>query len=226
MPDVYNQDQRVAAAKLEGMGLVVEVKEETSDEVTKGHVISQTPAKGDSVEKGETVTLVVSLGPDTQGATVITLTGMSLEAATKAIADLGLVLGKVDPVPSNSYAEGLVCYQSTPNGTSVPAGTVINLQVSTGPEAQEPPEASESAPAAETPSAGPSVTRKEVVVDLPTDRETVNVRITVGGADQVNDTVETKMRIARYTVEGSGVQEVVIYLDGSQARSYSLDFSA
>lgn len=226
MPDVYNSDQRVATAKLEGMDLVVEVKEENSDEVTKGNVISQTPVEGDSVEKGETVTLVVSLGPDTQAVTVITLTNMSLEAATKAITDLGLVLGKVDKVPSDSYAEGLVCYQSTPNGTSVPAGTVINLQVSTGPEAQKPPEATESSPATSAPSTGPSVTRKEVVVDLPADRETVNVRITVNGADQVNDTVETKMRIARYTVEGSGVQEVVIYLDGTQARSYSLDFSA
>lgn len=226
MPDVYNQDQRVAIAKLEGMDLKVNVEQENSDEVTKGSVISQLPAKGESVEKGESVTIVVSLGPDAQAVTVITLTNMKLEEAQKAITKLGLVLGTVDKVPSDSYAEGLVCYQSTPEGTSVPSGTVINLQVSTGPEAQEPPEASESSSASPAPSTGPSATRKEVVVDLPSDRDTVNIRITVGGVDQINDTVETKMRIARYIVEGSGVQAIVIYLDGTQAHSYSLDFSS
>lgn len=48
----------------EDQGLRIEVKYEYSDEVPKGLVISQTPAANEQVEKGETVTVVISRGPE------------------------------------------------------------------------------------------------------------------------------------------------------------------
>ncbi|MED5077436.1 Stk1 family PASTA domain-containing Ser/Thr kinase [Geobacillus stearothermophilus] len=48
----------------EDQGLRIEVKHEYSDEVPKGLVISQTPAANEQVEKGETVTVVISRGPE------------------------------------------------------------------------------------------------------------------------------------------------------------------
>ena len=75
-----------------------------------------------------------------------------------------------------------------------------------------------SAPAAQT-------SRRDVTVNLPNDRETVTVRITVGGVEQVHDqVVETRMRMARFTVEASGVQQIVVYLDGVSVKEYTEDF--
>ena len=64
-------------------------------------------------------------------------------------------------------------------------------------------------------------------MDLPNDRDTVTVRVSVGGKDQIQDqVVETRMRMARFTVEASGVQEIVVYLDGSPVKTYIEDFGS
>ncbi|ARD49255.1 Stk1 family PASTA domain-containing Ser/Thr kinase [Sporosarcina sp. P33] len=49
-------------AKRSGLKIHI-VSEEYSDTVTKGHVVSQKPAKGEKLEKGERVDVVVSKGP-------------------------------------------------------------------------------------------------------------------------------------------------------------------
>jgi hypothetical protein len=62
-------------------------------------------------------------------------------------------------------------------------------------------------------------------VNLPNDRDTVTVRVTVGGVEQVHDqVVETRLRMARFTVESSGVQQIVVYLDGVSVKDYTEDF--
>ncbi|TWG30030.1 serine/threonine protein kinase [Geobacillus sp. C56-T2] len=48
----------------EDQGLRIEIKYEHSDEVPEGLVISQTPAAGERLEKGDTVTVVISRGPE------------------------------------------------------------------------------------------------------------------------------------------------------------------
>ena len=229
MPDVYNQDYRIAENTLRNMGLVVKIEEDHSDEITKDNVISQSPEKGEPVEKGQEVTIVISLGVDVQNVTLITLLDMTLSDATDAIERMGLKLGKVDPVPSDEYDVGRVCYQSTAAGTSVPEGTVINLQVSTGPEENQPAESgapAESGTPAESQAPVPAVSKKEIQVPLPEDRDTVTVRVTVDGVAQYEQQVETRLRTARVTLEGSGVQTVDIYLDGTLYSSSSVDFSA
>jgi hypothetical protein len=65
-------------------------------------------------------------------------------------------------------------------------------------------------------------------VDLPNDRDTVTLQVTVDGVAQYStpEVVETKMRIARFTMTGSGIQEVVVYLDGVEAKRFTEDFDA
>ncbi|WPZ19469.1 Stk1 family PASTA domain-containing Ser/Thr kinase [Geobacillus subterraneus] len=48
----------------EDQGLRIEVAYEYSDDVSEGLVISQTPAAGEQVAKGETITVVISRGPE------------------------------------------------------------------------------------------------------------------------------------------------------------------
>lgn len=236
MPDLYKQDQRLAKDTLERMGLVVTVEEEPSDEITAGTVMGQSPAAETELQSGQQVTIIVSTGPIVQPVPMLQVTGLDLAEATRIITqDLKLNIGTVDRVPSDEYPEGKVCYQSTAPYTLVAEGTTVNLKVSTGPEVSEPPVETptapvESEPAVETATPAPTAPklgRKEVKVSLPSDRETVTIRILVGGVEQIPaQLVDTRMKTARFTVEGSGVQTVDVYMDDSLYSSASVDFSA
>ncbi len=80
------------AAALEAIQLVPERAEEFSDDVGKGKVIRLSPEPGASVERGSTVTVVVSKGPDLVA--VPDIIGLTLDEAEKALRDAGLELGE------------------------------------------------------------------------------------------------------------------------------------
>ena len=64
VPGVMGASVDDAKQALEELGFVVDdSKTKFSTEVERGHVIRQTPAEGDRLSPGETVSLVVSLGP-------------------------------------------------------------------------------------------------------------------------------------------------------------------
>ncbi|MGN0353400.1 MAG: Stk1 family PASTA domain-containing Ser/Thr kinase [Roseburia sp.] len=64
VPDVYNKSQDVATSELTSVGLVVSsVSLEYSDTIAEGNVISQSVTAGKMVDKGTSVTLVISRGP-------------------------------------------------------------------------------------------------------------------------------------------------------------------
>ena len=230
MPDCYQQDQRIASRTLRSMGLEVEVQEDYSEDITSGMVMSQDPAPEQPVEKGDKVTITVSKGPEPKPKTMISVTGVSLEEATRMLTDMGLRVGKVTSMPSEEIAEGLVCYQSVEINITVFEGATIDLGISTGAEVVEPPDTSPSQTPTETESPEPtppdaSTRRKEGTVDLPNDRSTVIVRVTVDGVEKYKENFNTTLRRARYTIEGSGVQEVVVYIDDVEVKRYTEDFS-
>lgn len=256
VPDVYNKDQRVADGILRAAGLKVEVKEATSDDITKGNVISQDPAPQTEVEEGETVTITVSLGRQFKDVPMITVTGMTLEDATRAIEELGLKLGNVTPEHSDRYEQGRVTYQSIQAYALIKEGTAVALRVSSGPEIVAPPEATQTvqptpqATPAQTPQQSPEATPEQTperseapqptvpaigpsrvksgTVNLPLDRDTVAIQVTVGGTAQFSEpqVVETRMRVFRFNVSGSGTQEIVVYIDGVAAKSYTENFDS
>ena len=242
LDNYYNQDRRVAESSLGSLGLVPVIVEQNSSEISAGHVISQSPAADEYVEKGSTVTLTVSLGPKVQEHVMISLLGMSLSEATRIVTeDFKCRMAPVEQIASDEYPEGTVCFQSTPVDTKVVENTIILLKVSTGPEMTLPPNAShtpgagESVPPTPTAEATPTpqptppavqLRRKTCVVELPGEPETVTVRVTVGGVEQYNKPADTRMRKITVSVEGSGTQEVVVYIDGTAVKSYTEDFGA
>lgn len=64
MADFKGKDKRRAAIEIENMGLKVEIIEEPSDTYPIGTVVRHAPIANIPVEKGETVTLFVSSGPE------------------------------------------------------------------------------------------------------------------------------------------------------------------
>lgn len=184
---------------------------------------------------------------------MIPVVNMTLEEATRVLNEMSLRVGSVRREPSEQYEEGKVSAQSVLPNSIVMEGTAIDLVVSTGivvlpppgitgtpapaesgtpdpdvtsaPGPQETPEVT--ATPAPTPSAPTHTSRRDVTVDLPSDRETVTVRVTVGGVEQIHgQVVETRMRMARFTVEASGVQQIVVYLDDEPVKDYTEDFGS
>lgn len=251
VPDLYNKDRRVAISMLEDLGLVPDIQEDNSEEITRNNVMAQSPAKNEPIEPGGTVTIVISLGRKLETHTMIPVTNMTLEEARRVITeDLKLNVGWVRESYSDEVEAGLVCYQSIEPNTDVLEGTPVNLLISKGPEVaptvspdptvssdpavtptpDEPPITPQPTP---TPSVAPSVeptaepprvTRKDGAINLPTDREVVTVSVTVGGVEGYRQEVPTRLRSATYTVTGSGVQEVIVYIDGEEAERYTFDF--
>ncbi len=132
IPNVYNIMEGEAKSKLEKAGFVVVVDYAFSDEIEKGRVISSSPERQTFAVKGETVTILVSNGPETVEVAVPDLLNLSQDAALDKLDELGLKRGSITNDYSDKYAAGTVMKQSQPAGTSVPVGTAINLTISLG----------------------------------------------------------------------------------------------
>jgi hypothetical protein len=102
----------------------------SSSTVPSGDVISESPVAGTSVSTGSSVKLVVSSGP--ANVTVPNVVGDTQAAATTAIQGAGLVVGTVTTASSSTVPSGEVISESPVAGTSVSAGSAVNLVVSSG----------------------------------------------------------------------------------------------
>ena len=135
VPDVSSDhtfSQAEATKKLEERGFEVEVIKSTSDTVLKGYVISQTPAAGEQVAFGSTVTLLVSEGADSTTVVVPNILGQTKEGAADALAAVGLTLGIFEEGFSDEYPAGQVYYQSYSPGGNVALGTAVDIKISVG----------------------------------------------------------------------------------------------
>jgi serine/threonine-protein kinase len=120
-----------AKAQLEAQDLVVERVDKPSAK-PEDTVLQQDPVAGTSVDPGSTVTLTVAV--PRPNAIVPDLTGMTLEEASAALEEVGLLLGNKAEGPSDEYDPGLVIGQSVAPGEQAPKGTLIDVTVSAGPE--------------------------------------------------------------------------------------------
>lgn len=138
IPKVDYYTIEIATAELEAAGFKTRLAYEASNEYTSGVVIRTEPAAGEVLEKGETVALIVSTGPDITLVDMPELLGKTEEEAIAELDRAGLKIGNYSYMSSNIYAEGLVCYQSYSTGERIATGTSIDITLSTGPEETEP----------------------------------------------------------------------------------------
>ena len=124
VPRVTGRTQEEATSLLQGAGFLVVVEEEFSDDVERGRVISQRPEKGTELQPGNTVTIVVSLGPDEFE--LPSFVGMTKDAAVARIRELGLV-PQVVPVPGGNG--NTVVSQLPAPGATVRVGDSIAIYV-------------------------------------------------------------------------------------------------
>ena len=122
-----------AAKLLEEKGLVVERKEEFSDTVPAGLLISFSPEK---VKQEDTVTIIVSKGRENKPISVPPIVGMPEEDAKKILTDAGLKPGNVMSQHSSTYAAGIVIAQSVLAGEVTEKDAKVDYTISLGPPAE------------------------------------------------------------------------------------------
>lgn len=148
IPDVNGKTYAEAKSILDEKGFNVEKAEDTANTAAKDTVVSTSPAAGERAKSGSKITVYVSSGANySAGAatevsvakadgqvTVPNIIGMTSEEAVITLVEAGLQEGTiVETNNEDSNLTGLICAQSIAFGTSVSAGTVINMELSIGP---------------------------------------------------------------------------------------------
>lgn len=137
LSDLSNVEQNQAQAFLLTQGLQCKIESTFSDTVASGYVVSTNPEVGTTVKQGDTVTLYVSQGVETEPEPVSyvqlwSLTGYTQERAEEALDMLGLV-GEYQYAPSDTIAQGMIVSQSPDSSEQIARGSTVTLVISTGP---------------------------------------------------------------------------------------------
>ena len=133
MVNVVGLSQDAAISQIQGLGLLVSISVEESDE-EQGVVLRQSIAEGDKVSQGSYVELVISGGASVKMVTLTDLSGKAEADAVSLLTGLGLVPDKTYEY-SEEVAAGLVISQDPTTGYSVAEGSTVKLIISQGKQA-------------------------------------------------------------------------------------------
>ncbi|APC40969.1 Stk1 family PASTA domain-containing Ser/Thr kinase [Clostridium estertheticum] len=141
MISVKGMDRPSAKASIEEKGLELSnVREEPSDTVASGIVISQNPNEGSLVQKADKVDLVISTGPKVKVTQVPSILGKTLDQASTLLQNSNLTLGDKKQIPTNDKSQdGKISSQSIDPNTSVTQGSSVWVGIYTykAPEKQQ-----------------------------------------------------------------------------------------
>jgi serine/threonine-protein kinase len=136
VPNVVGTDEAVAQAKLRQEGFSTDSTGKTSNQ-PKGRVIGQDPSGDTKADKGSTVTLTVSAGPEQVN--VPQVVGLTLKSAQGRLQNAGLESSQREE-NSTTVEKGRVISASPGEGEKVDKGSTVNLVVSSGPEQVDVPD--------------------------------------------------------------------------------------
>lgn len=120
-----------------GLSVVV-TSEEYSESIPAESVVATDPSAGSRVAPGETVGLVVSLGPERYQ--VPSIVGSTREQAEAQLGELTLVPGEVSRTFSEDVAKDLIISQNPEPGTEVKRGAEVSFVISDGRQPIEVPD--------------------------------------------------------------------------------------
>jgi serine/threonine-protein kinase len=152
VPDVTGLSSESAQQQLRDAGLEPAVREDASEDVDEGDVISQSPAAGTSIKKNDTVTLTVSTGPER--VRVPDVTGLSTRLATSQLRQAGLKAVPRERTVTDMAQDGLVLEQR-PTGGELGRGDSVVLIVG---KLAPPPDQTPGTVTPEQPSGDPGTT--------------------------------------------------------------------
>jgi beta-lactam-binding protein with PASTA domain len=130
VPNFVGMDVREANIIMEENGLAGGVGSKThSEEAAKGEIISQAPAPGGIVKRGDIIDLLVSLGKWPMRYKMPYLDGLAPEDAILIMERSQLNLGQIRYVQRTDRPKGVVVDQEPSSGYPVTSGSLVNLTV-------------------------------------------------------------------------------------------------
>jgi eukaryotic-like serine/threonine-protein kinase len=131
VPNVIGLERKLAVKKIEDQGFQADVQTGVGTAEDRGKVIDQNPDGGTRIEKGSTVRILVSVGPEQ--VEVPEVVGKPLDEATQILANAGF-RWTTKRVFSPDVPEGEVTKQNPKPGEQAEKGASIALTVSKGQE--------------------------------------------------------------------------------------------
>lgn len=220
VPSVIGKTYEEAQSALRARGLSATRKEETSETIAAGYVINTDPEPGTEVATGSTVTVIVSSGTANTNQKVPNLTGMTESAAKSLLESYGLQLGEVTQEESDSPT-GTVIRQTVAADTEVAKGTTVGITIA---KAKENTSSGDTNTNTGSGTASVTMSKTKVTVNLPTDRDSCAVTVSVDGSQLYNQTVRTSNKTATCNVSYSGVKHVTVTVDGEKIYDQDYDF--
>ena len=202
VPDVLGQTRDQASLSLQQSGLTANFQEAPSDTVEIGHVISTAPAAGAMIEKGKSVTVVISTGPDS--ISVPNVVGDTISTATQTLQAAGFQVNS--QAQDNTGKDADIVVSTNPGaGASAKKGDTITVVYSSGKNEKS----------------------IQVVVSLPSNvSHDVDLRYYLNGEQAGTATVKPSYNNTwTHEFTGSGVQSLTVELDGQQYATYQIDFN-
>jgi len=129
VPNVKGMAQDAATQSLTSAGFKADVQTQSASDSTQvGRVLNQSPAAGEMIAKGATVTIVVGKTPATVN--VANVVGQAKASATSTLTSQGFTVNVVNGDPAPTPAEvGTVQSQSPASGDPGPVGSAVTITV-------------------------------------------------------------------------------------------------
>jgi serine/threonine-protein kinase len=131
VPAVEGLSRSSARARLARAGFRVDERRESSDTVPAGKAIRTSPPDGSTLEKGRTVTLLLSTGKEQ--VQVPDVTGQTFEEASSALQNRGFQVSRKEQVTDNEDP-GTVLSQNPAANATVVKGSTVTLTVAKQPQ--------------------------------------------------------------------------------------------
>lgn len=141
VPNLIGLSLQEADSILEKTDLRIQmIAEEVDPSKMPGIILTQIPPPGTKIREGRSVKIKVSKAEE--AVFVPKLKGVSVRQAELLLAQIGLLMGEITWIPSDSFPRDVVIASTPSSGVSVPYGISVNLEVSLGivPDTMEVPD--------------------------------------------------------------------------------------
>lgn len=232
MSDVLNKSESDAIKAITKLvGTSPDIVYEESEDVKPGHVISQNPEEGTKIDAHTHITLTVCKPEEGGNVVVPDVQGDTESSAVQSLEAVGLTVGKISYLESDTVAEGRVITQTLTPNSEVPSGSVVNLAISKGAPVQEEPQEEE--PPREGGSGQPadsnSTSTQYFTITAPEGAgDTVHVKVVKTDADGTTTVIDETRNLSDFpfsiAVTGTGSGTVTGTVDGQTTLSENVTF--
>ena len=129
VPDVLQQSKASATAELQAAGFNVTSGTASSNDTPEGLVMAQNPNPGVEANKGSTVNITISTGPESVA--VPNVVGQDQDTAEQTLEDAGFVVTTVEEPTIDPTQDGLVVAQDPRPGVRASPGSEVQITVAT-----------------------------------------------------------------------------------------------